>query len=126
MNGSHPKNGFTFIELIIVMAVLGLIVGLVAPNYFRHLDESREVVLKNNLNIMRQAINDYYADNGVYPLSLDTLVSDSYLKSVSSDPITRSSTSWKIVPPRDTSNGIYDVISGADGKTQNGILYSQL
>ena len=58
MNGSHPKNGFTFIELIIVMAVLGLIVGLVAPNYFRHLDESREVVLKNNLNIMRQAIND--------------------------------------------------------------------
>ena len=118
MNGSHPKNGFTFIELIIVMAVLGLIVGLVAPNYFRHLDESREVVLKNNLNIMRQAINDYYADNGVYPLSLDTLVSDSYLKSVPSDPITRStSTSWKIVPPRDTSNGIYDVISG--GRWEN-------
>ena len=70
MNGSHPKNGFTFIELIIVMAVLGLIVGLVCAQLLSPLGRVTEVVLKNNLNIMRQAINDYYADNGVYPLSL--------------------------------------------------------
>ena len=123
MNGK--KSGFTFIELVLVMAVLGLIIGLVAPNYFRHLEEARETALKNNLSVMRKAIDDYYADTGRYPESLAVLVDARYIKNIPKDPVTDSATTWKTSPPLEGNNGIYDIISGAEGSSSEGIPYGQ-
>ena len=116
-------KGFTFIELILVMTVLALIIGIVTPNYFKHLDESREVVLKNNLFVVRQAIDDYYADNGKYPTSLNTLVDNRYIKIIPHDPFTKSNETWKIIAPS-TSGGVFDIISGSDEKSLKGIPYA--
>lgn len=125
MNGKFKQYGFTFIELILVMAVVGLIIGLVTPNYFKHLQQSQETVLKNNLQIMRRSINDYYADNGDYPISLEALVTKRYLKSIPQDPLTKLTTTWKIIPPP-AGSGVYDVLSGATGNSLKGIPYEQL
>lgn len=125
VNGKHKKNyGFTFVELILVMAILVLITGLVTPNYFRNLKYSKEVVLKNNLQVIRRSIDDYYSDKGKYPASLEKLVNERYLRTIPTDPFTESNTTWKIVPPP-FGDGVYDVFSGATTESIKGIPYAK-
>ena len=96
------------------------------PRYFGSIDKSKEAVLKENLNQMRDAISRYYADKGRYPESLDALAADKYLRKVPLDPITDSSTTWLLVQPEDPQKGgVYDVKSGATGKSRDGAEFSQ-
>jgi general secretion pathway protein G len=120
------RGGFTLIELLVVMAIIATLLTLTLPRYFTSVQKSKETVLKENLYITRDAIGKYYADKGKYPESLDTLVSDKYLRKVPVDPITESLTTWVIVPPDDPKKGnVYDVKSGAQGKASDGTEYSQ-
>ena len=113
--------GFTLIELLVVMAIIATLLTIAVPRYFGSLDRSKEAVLKENLYQMRDAISKYYADKGKYPESLDSLMTDKYLRKVPVDPITDSAATWVAVPPEDPQKGgVYDVKSGAQGKATDG------
>lgn len=118
------KTGFTLIELLVVMAVIALLLSIATPRYFSSVEKSREAVLRENLFLMREALDKYYGDNGAYPESLDTLVSRRYLRNVPLDPVTGESTTWIIVPPNDpVKGGVFDVKSGAPGTGRDGSEY---
>ena len=119
------RRGFTLIELLVVLAVVATLLTLAVPRYFGSIDKSKEAVLKENLNQMREAISRYYADKGKYPESLDNLASDKYLRSVPLDPITESRGTWLVLRPEDPQKGgVYDVKSGAAGKAIDGSEFS--
>jgi general secretion pathway protein G len=120
------KRGFTLIELLVVLTIVALLLTLAVPRYFSSIDKSKEAVLKENLNQMREAISRYYADKGRYPESLETLAADKYLRKVPLDPITESNATWLVVQPEDPQKGgVYDVKSGAVGKAKDGSEFAQ-
>jgi general secretion pathway protein G len=120
------RRGFTLVELLVVLAVVATLLTLALPRYFGSIDKSKEAVLKENLNQMREAISRYYADKGKYPESLETLAADKYLRKVPLDPVTESAATWVPVPPADPQKGgVYDVRSGAPGKGVDGSEYAQ-
>lgn len=121
-------RGFTLIELLVVMTVIALLLTLATPRYFQSVDRSREAVLRENLNAVRDAIDKFHADRGRYPESLPDLVTKRYLRSVPVDPIAESDSTWIIVPPpQGVGDGaVYDVRSGAQGNTLDGKAYSEL
>jgi general secretion pathway protein G len=120
------RRGFTLIELLVVLSIVAMLLTLALPRYFSSIDKSKEAVLKENLNQMRDAISRYYADKGKYPESLDALAADKYLRKVPLDPITESTATWLIVQPEDPQKGgVYDVKSGAPGKSKDGVEFSQ-
>lgn len=106
-----PARGFTMIELVIVMAMLGLLLSLALPQYMATLERGREQVLQSNLATLREAIDKFYGDRGRYPDSLEDLVTQRYLRAIPNDPYTESPT-WVVVAPRDTGKGgVIDVRS---------------
>lgn len=108
------RKGFTLIELLVVMAIIATLLSIAGPRYFDHLDRARDNALKESLLVMRDAIDKYAADKGVYPETLDDLVEQRYLRAVPVDPITDRRDTWLTDPPRDTTlTGVADVRSGA-------------
>ncbi len=119
-------SGFTLIELLVVMAVIATLLSIVAPRYFNSIDRSREAVLRQNLSIMRDAIDKFYSDTGKYPLSLNQLVEERYIRAVPIDPMTESSQTWIEVPPPDPEiEGMYDVRSSSDRQALDGTFYDK-
>jgi general secretion pathway protein G len=124
------QRGFTLIELLIVITLIMILAGIAMVQYTNSVQAAKETVLKTDLFRMRDAIDQYYADKGKYPASLDALVSDRYMREVPIDPITGSRETWVFTQADpDPSNptggpGIYDVKSGADGVALNGTRYS--
>ena len=121
-------RGFTLIELLVVMAIIALLLTLAAPRYFQSVQRSREAVLKEDLHLMREAIDKHYADTGKYPANLEDLVTKKYLRRIPVDPITESATTWVLVDPPDKpgSRVVFDVRSGAPGKSLAGTPYGEL
>jgi len=118
-------GGFTLIELLVVMAIIATLLSIAVPRYFHSIEKSKEAVLKQDLNTMRDALDKYYGDTGKYPATLDDLVTSKYIRSIPEDPITGNSTSWLAVPPDDPiKGGVYDVRSGALGNGRDGTPYS--
>ncbi|HMU64936.1 MAG: type II secretion system protein [Nitrosomonas sp.] len=119
-------SGFTLIELLVVMAVIATLLSIVAPRYFNSIDRSREAVLRQNLSIMRDAIDKFYSDTGKYPLSLNQLVEERYIRAVPIDPMTESSQTWIEVPPSDPEiEGMHDVRSSSDRQALDGTFYDK-
>lgn len=123
-------RGFTLIELLIVVALIGIIVTVAAVQYKQAIQKAKEAVLKEDLYILRDCIDQYYADKGKYPDSLDTLVEEKYIRMVPKDPITNSMDTWQVEYSEATDDlmtepGIVDVKSGADGMGLDGIPYSE-
>ena len=120
-------RGFTLIELLVVMAIIALLLTLAAPRYFQSVQRSREAVLKEDLHLMRDAIDKHYAETGKYPANLEELVTKKYLRRIPVDPITESATTWVIVDPPDKPDTrvVYDVRSGAPGKSIGGTPYGE-
>jgi general secretion pathway protein G len=119
------RTGFTLIELLVVLAIIATLLTLAVPRYFGSVERSKEAVLKENLNQMRDALQKYYGDKGKYPETIEALVTEKYLRKPPIDPITESTTTWVIVPPDDPKKGnVYDVRSGAPGKARDGSLYA--
>jgi general secretion pathway protein G len=126
-----PQAGFTLIELMIVMALISVLAGMGVVQYRNSVQHTQESVLRTDLFRMRDAIDQYYADKNKYPASLETLVSDGYMRRIPEDPITHSADTWQTVPAEaDPANptaepGIYDVKSGAQGTALNGSSFSE-
>lgn len=122
----RPAGGFTLIELLVVMAIIATLLTIAVPRYYASVERSREAVLQTDLNVMREAIDKFYGDRGVYPETLEDLVSKRYLRNIPVDPITGSAATWIVVPPDDPEKqGVFDVHSGAPGKARNGQEYKE-
>ena len=122
------KKGYTLLELMIVVAIVGILVTLAIPSFQQSAMKAKEAALKQNLFTMRGVLDQYYADRGDYPESLETLVEEKYLRAIPVDPLTRSSTTWNEIYEEqeegdDSPAGVYDVKSGSDGLGLNGTPY---
>ena len=118
------RRGFTLIELLVVMAIVATLLSIVAPHYFRHLDQARETALRQTLAVVRDAIDKYHADKGKYPPTLEDLVDQRYLRQLPADPIAGKEAPWTLVPPPDeVGGGVWDVHSGAAGAGSDGVAY---
>lgn len=120
------RAGFTLIELLVVMAIIATLLSIVAPRYFNSIEKAKEAVLRQDLKIMRVAIDQYHADLGKYPLDLEELVDERYLRKIPIDPMTESNTTWVVMPsPNEEEEGVYDVHSGHKGRALDGTFYEE-
>jgi general secretion pathway protein G len=125
------EAGFTLIELLVVASILIVLAGIGLAQYRNGKTRASEAVLKTDLFNMRDAIDQYYADKGQWPPSLDDLVSAGYLRRIPEDPFTLSASTWQTTTSEpDPSNpnappGIYDVTSGSDATALDGTKYAE-
>ena len=126
----RAQDGFTLVELMVVMLIIGVLAAIAIPSYISSLKSAREAVLKEDLHVMRQAIDSYTMDKQKGPQSLDDLVQAGYIKEIPSDPMTHSTSTW-VTAMSDTLEsvdqsepGINDVHSGSDEMGSNGEPYS--
>jgi general secretion pathway protein G len=126
-NGSR---GFTLIELLIVMSIIVTLVSIALPIYQKSIMRAKETVLHSNLLTLRSVIDEYTYDKQKAPQALEDLVQEGYLRQVPIDPMTGSSTTWRIVMEdagqsvSQNEPGIFDVHSGSDKMGLDGTPYS--
>jgi general secretion pathway protein G len=131
MGGIRKQDaGFTLVELMIVMAIIGILAVIAVPSYVTAIKHSREAVLKEDLFVLRGAIDSYTMDKQKAPQSLDDLIQDGYIKAIPDDPMTHSNTTW-VTDTGDsmhsldqTDPGIDDVHSGSSEAGSDGQAYS--
>jgi general secretion pathway protein G len=129
--GRRAGRGFTLIEIIIVFALIGILVGLALPRYQHSRHRAQEAVLKEDLFQMRKLIDQYYSDKGKYPATLRTLVEENYLRMLPIDPMTGSADTWQEIKDQPSYEemvpgveyGIVDVRSGSQAKALDGTTY---
>ena len=120
------EAGWTLIELMVVVALIMILATMALIQYRNSVTAAKEATLRGQLFIMRDAIDQYYADKGKYPDSLQTLVSESYIRAMPRDPFTTSSDTWQTVPAEpepgasSAAAGIFDVKSGSEGTGLDG------
>ncbi|BEV73044.1 MULTISPECIES: type II secretion system protein [unclassified Paludibacterium] len=122
MRSRRFMRGFTLIELLVVLSIIALLTTLVTPRYINEQQRARETVLRNNLQAMRDALEQYRADLGKPADTLQALVEHRYLRSLPSDPLTGHTDDWKL--DNDEQGGIRDVHSSAPGKALDGSSYA--
>jgi general secretion pathway protein G len=126
----ETMGGWTLIELLVVLSLIMILTSLAMVQYRNSVQTAREASLKSDLFLIRDSIDQYYADKGKYPESLDALVAEHYLRSIPEDPITRATDTWQTIQAEPdagaitTQPGIYDVKSGSDGTALDGSRYS--
>ncbi len=131
INKTGGARGFTLIELLVVVAIIGIVVTVATGQYRKSIQKAKEAVLRENLYVMRVAIDQYFADKGFYPSDLYALADESYIRKIPDDPITQSPDTWITTQSefddRDISTepGIIDVHSGADGVGMDGSSYAE-
>ncbi|ALA59759.1 prepilin-type N-terminal cleavage/methylation domain-containing protein [Nitrospira moscoviensis] len=117
-------RGFTLIELMIVVSIVGILATIAVPSYQSSLIKARETVLRQDLFTLRELLDQHRADKGKYPPSLEGLVAAGYLRTLPRDPFTNSTSTWQeITEP--TEGGIFDVYSGSDLIGTNGTPYNK-
>ncbi|WP_175954818.1 prepilin-type N-terminal cleavage/methylation domain-containing protein [Burkholderia sp. BCC0405] len=122
---NKSARGFTLIELLVVLTIIATLLSIVAPRYIHQTDRAKEAALRENLSVMRRALDEYYGDTGQYPDRLTALTEQHYLRAFPLDPLTNRADSW--VPVMGTDNDektIVDVKSGAAGSALDGTDYS--
>jgi len=129
--GCSSAAGFTLLELIVVMVLIGLLVGIALPAYRDATQRAKEAALRENLVRLREAIDEYHTDKGEYPPALEDVVTAGYLRAMPVDPITESESSWDIeyapwemVEEGDIA-GVFNVHSGATGNALDGTPYKE-
>lgn len=130
-NGNNGAAGFTLVELMIVMLIIGVLAAIAIPSYIASLRSAKEAVLKEDLHVLRQAIDSYTMDKAKAPQSLDDLVQSGYLKVIPTDPMTHNNNTWvtatddTLQSVDQTDPGINDVHSGSPENGGDGQPYSQ-
>jgi general secretion pathway protein G len=115
------------IEILIVVSIIGILITLAQPSFTRAVVAAKEATLKENLFILRDVIDQFYADNTKYPATLGELAEKGYIRRVPKDPITASADTWVLVQATDEQGqpaGIFDVKSGSDRTASDGSKYS--
>jgi general secretion pathway protein G len=124
------EQGFTLLELMIVMLIIGVLAAIAAPMYTASVRKAKEAVLKEDLHTMRSAIDSYTVDKAKAPQSLDDLVQGGYLKAIPKDPMTARADTWitdqsdTLTSVDETQSGIDNVHSGAQETSSEGTAYS--
>jgi general secretion pathway protein G len=127
------SRGFTLVELLVVIAIIGILVGIAVPQLQKAPIRAKEATLREDLFTFRTCLDQYYADKGHYPDTLQTLVTEKYIRKVPVDPFTKSADTWQVVMEEPDSSdtassqdapGIIDVKSGAKQTSLDGSLYS--
>lgn len=118
------EAGFTILELMIVVAIAGILLTLAEPSFSNTIIKAREASLKQNLFTMRDVIDQYRADTGKYPPALADLKSGGYLKRMPFDPFTKSDSTWQEILDQ-SEGGVFDIHSGSDLVGSNGVPYNQ-
>ena len=131
MRGIRKQDaGFTLMELMIVMMIIGVLAVVAVPSYIGAVRHAREAVLKEDLQVLRAAIDSYTMDKQKAPQSLDDLIQDGYLREIPQDPMTHSKETW-VTDSSDslhsldqTEPGIDDIHSGSQETGSDGQPYS--
>ena len=136
MKDGNSEQGFTLLELLVVMTIIGILAAVAIPALKDSPQRAREAALKEDLFTMRSTIDQFHGDKGYYPPDLATLVSKGYLRQIPLDPMTKSRDTWVITyeeieptaegapaPEESPNPGIIDVHSAATGKALDGTLY---
>jgi len=118
-------RGFTLVELLVVLSILALLLSLAVPRYFSGVQRAKEQALKQQLSTTRKALDEYYADQGQYPDTLQGLVDKHYLDKLPWDPIAERNDTWVIAPPElPLVGGVYSLHSSATGQADDGSAYT--
>lgn len=118
------SSGFTLLELMIVVSIIGILATIAAPAYQQSLVKAREAVLRQDLFTMRDVLDQHRADQGKYPPSLQALVGAGYLRAVPKDPFTNSDSTWQEMTDA-VEGGVIDVFSGSEFVGTNGTPYNR-
>jgi general secretion pathway protein G len=129
-NVAGGEGGFTLVELMIVMAIIAILVTIAIPIYGRSVQKAKEAVVREDLHVMRTAIDSYTVDKEKAPTSLDDLVQAGYMKSIPIDPMTSRNDTWitsesdTLSDLSETQGGIDDVHSGSQAISSEGTTYN--
>jgi general secretion pathway protein G len=124
------EGGFTLVELMIVMTIIGILATIAIPSYIRSVQKAKEAVLREDLHTLRTAIDSYTVDKEKAPQSLDDLVQAGYLKSIPKDPMTSRDDTWvtsesdTMTDIDETQGGMDDVHSGSEAVSSEGTTYN--
>ena len=130
MINRRTQSGFTLIELMIVMAIIGILISMAIPSFVGAIKHAREAALKEDLQTLRTAIDTYTMDKQKGPQSLDDLVQDGYIRAIPEDPMTRQKDTWvtdsteSMYSLDETEPGITDIHSGSTETGSDGQPYS--
>lgn len=124
LNLRNNRMAFTLIEMSVVIAIIGMLYVTAVPMYGRTIQRTKETALKKDLYVFRNTLNDYFKDHEKWPENLDSLVKQGYIRSIPPDPFTEKSDTWVTVPSQPGNDDVYDVKSGADGQSLDGINYA--
>ena len=135
MKESGPESGFTLLELLVVMTIIGILAAIAVPALRDSPQRAREATLREDLFTLRSVIDQYHGDKGVFPPDLKTLVTDGYLRKIPVDPMTKSADTWVVAleeitpdaanpdPSQPATPGVIDVHSASADKALDGTLY---
>ena len=119
------QQGYTLIEMMIVISIISILATMALPSFQKSLVRAKETNLRRSLFIMRDTIDQYFADHGRYPGSLQDLETEKYIRQIPMDPFTGSPESWVTIPPEGFAEGnIYDVHSGSNKISLDGTPYN--
>lgn len=137
MRTKRHQRGFTLLELLVVMTIIGILASIAVPALRDSPQRAREAVLRGDLYSFRSVIDQYHGDKGFYPADLQTLVTDGYLRKIPFDPMTKSADTWVLAYEEASTDagtqsvdqpqqpGIIDVHSGSTGKALDGTAYKE-
>ena len=122
--GAGGTDGFTLLELMIVVSIIGILATLAVPSYQSSVVKANEAALRQDLSTLRDVLDQHKADQGKYLPSLSVLVGTGYLRGIPQDPFTGSTTTWQeITDPAE--GGVVDIFSGAEFVGTNGTPYNR-